>query len=125
MKTERHTTEMSKVEAPKAPTNLNSPAISTSEDGKEVYTSVGQAASSSASSPQTVASLSAPAPEPVVEEEDDIAIAVSPGQTCLRKGCGVAFVSDEVNRHGNGPGTACRYHPSPVCPQYTHHISVD
>ncbi|KAF7311544.1 hypothetical protein MKEN_01056800 [Mycena kentingensis (nom. inval.)] len=56
-----------------------------------------------------------PAPAPVVEEEDDLEAVVSPGTTCKRKGCGVAFVSNEENRLGDGQGTVCTYHPkSPI-----------
>jgi len=46
-------------------------------------------------------------------EEDDLSIQVTPGTICKRKGCGVAFVSDEVNRLGEGDGTVCVYHPQP------------
>lgn len=57
----------------------------------------------------------APAPPaPVVEEEDDPTIPVKVGTTCRRKGCGVAFESDDVNRIGDGEGTVCTYHPAPV-----------
>jgi hypothetical protein len=54
-------------------------------------------------------------PPPVVEEEeDDLTISVARGTICKNKGCGVAFVSDEVNRLGDGEGTICSYHPKPV-----------
>jgi len=52
-------------------------------------------------------------PPPVVEEQDDLSVIVPPGTTCRRKGCGVAFVSDEENRLGDGEGTRCTYHPAP------------
>jgi len=50
-------------------------------------------------------------PQPVVEEEDDLAVPVAPGKICTRRACGVAFVSDEVNRQGDGEGAVCTYHP--------------
>jgi hypothetical protein len=53
-------------------------------------------------------------PPVVVEEEDDLATSVAQGTICKHKGCGVAFVSDEVNRLGDGEGTICNYHPKPV-----------
>ncbi|TRM62714.1 HSP20-like chaperone [Schizophyllum amplum] len=52
-----------------------------------------------------------PAPPPVVEEEDDLSAPVAPGTICRHKGCGLAFVSDEENRLGEGEGTTCTYHP--------------
>lgn len=56
-------------------------------------------------------------PPPVVEEEEeeeDLTISVAQGTICKRKGCGVAFVSDEVNRLGDGEGTVCSHHPKQV-----------
>ena len=53
-------------------------------------------------------------PPPPVVEEDDLTISVAQGTICKHKGCGVAFVSDEVNRLGDGEGTICSYHPKPV-----------
>jgi hypothetical protein len=50
----------------------------------------------------------------VREEEDDVTVPVDPGTICRRKGCGAAFVSDSVNRLGDGEGTVCTYHPSDV-----------
>jgi hypothetical protein len=52
-------------------------------------------------------------PVPVVEI-DDLTKEVAIGTMCRRKGCGVTFVSDEVNRQGEGEGTVCFYHPLPV-----------
>ncbi|KIY43625.1 CS-domain-containing protein [Fistulina hepatica ATCC 64428] len=53
------------------------------------------------------------APPPVIEEEDDLDVAVEVGKLCRHKGCGIAFVSDEVNRIGDGAGTVCIYHSMP------------
>ncbi|KAF9239585.1 chord-domain-containing protein [Melanogaster broomeanus] len=57
------------------------------------------------------------APAPVVttqpEDEDDLSVTVAAGTPCSRKGCGVAFVSDEENRIGDGEGVVCSYHPAP------------
>lgn len=58
-------------------------------------------------------------PPPVAEEEDDLSTSVPLGTTCRRKGCGLAFVSDEENRLGDGEGTRCTYHPAPVRPLIT------
>ena len=52
-------------------------------------------------------------PAPVLEE-DDLNATVPPGTVCRRKGCGVTFISDEVNRQGDGEGAVCHYHPLPV-----------
>lgn len=53
-----------------------------------------------------------PPPEP--EEEDDTSVSVSVGTVCRRNGCGEAFVSDQVSRHGDGPESTCVYHPKAV-----------
>jgi hypothetical protein len=81
-------------------------------DGKEVYSSNAQN--------QRIETVAAAVvrPTPVIEEEDDLNIPVSVGTACKHKGCGVAFVSDEVNRKGDGEGTVCTYHPSPVSVLY-------
>ena len=63
------------------------------------------------STPHTDRRPAAPAP---VLEEDDLSTPVPVGTVCRRKGCGVAFISDEVNRQGDGEGTVCQYHPLPV-----------
>ena len=52
-------------------------------------------------------------PVPVVEI-DDLTKEVAIGAMCRRKGCGITFISDEVNRQGEGEGTVCFYHPLPV-----------
>jgi len=86
-----------------------------SADGKEVYTS-----SSARSRPQEPAKSSGavpvapPAPTEKVEEEDDLAATVPEGTPCQRAGCKVAFVSNEENRIGDGPGAKCVYHPGAV-----------
>ncbi|KIL69623.1 hypothetical protein M378DRAFT_68757 [Amanita muscaria Koide BX008] len=61
---------------------------------------------------QTLIKESPPSP-PEPEEEDDLSTPAVPGAPCKRKGCGVTFVSDEVNRQGDGEGTVCVYHPKP------------
>ncbi|KAF9262169.1 chord-domain-containing protein [Marasmius fiardii PR-910] len=48
-----------------------------------------------------------------IEEEDDLDASVQAGTPCKRKGCKTTFVSDEVNRKGEGEGTKCVYHPMP------------
>ncbi|KAJ7837001.1 chord-domain-containing protein [Mycena olivaceomarginata] len=111
--TERHTAEAPKVEAPKpsASTNLTM----TESGGQEVYSS-GPSKAAAPVQNQPRAAVAAPAPRPtLVEEEDDLSIPVSAGTACKHTGCSVAFVSDEVNRIGDGEGTVCTYHPqSPI-----------
>ncbi|KAJ7702304.1 HSP20-like chaperone [Mycena rosella] len=105
--TERHTNEAQKVEAPKpAATTLT--MTEARSDGKEVY-------SSSSSQNQRIEAVAPAVVRPTVieEEEDDLNTPVSVGTACKHKGCGVLFVSDELNRTGDGEGTMCTYHPSP------------
>ncbi|GLB35085.1 putative CHORD [Lyophyllum shimeji] len=103
---DRHTAEAPKVEAPKsAPTTSFS--VSDLPSGKEVYSTSATTAVPSAPDP------SPPPPRPVVEEEDDLSVPVAPGTVCRRNGCKTAFVSDAVNRLGDGEGTVCTYHPAP------------
>jgi len=89
-----------------------------SADGKEVYTS--SSSSAGRSGPQEPAKLSAavpvaqPVPAEKVEEEDDLETTVPSGTPCQRAGCKVAFVSDEENRIGDGPGAKCVHHPGAV-----------
>ncbi|KAG7086643.1 hypothetical protein E1B28_002584 [Marasmius oreades] len=53
-------------------------------------------------------------PHPIqIEEEDDLDVPVQEGTPCKRKGCKTTFVSNEVNRKGEGEGTKCVYHPMP------------
>ena len=89
--------------------------MSLDAEGKEVFTTRGASkpAASTPASNTAVDATSAP-PPPVVEEEDDLSVSVAPGTVCKRKGCGVAFVSNEENRIGDGEGTVCVYHPMPV-----------
>lgn len=108
--TECHTTETPKVEPPKAvplttvPSEVN-PKFTMSESvaGQEIYTTA---------LPQPKIQ-STPASTVLVEEEDDHSKSVSLGTVCRRKGCGTKFVSDEVNRLGDGEGTVCKYHSAP------------
>ncbi|KAG0043575.1 hypothetical protein BGZ83_011260 [Gryganskiella cystojenkinii] len=91
------------------PASTPSPAPKTVEkNGTEVYGTAAPVA------PKPVASP-APAPvvaEPVVEEEDDLSVPVPAGKTCKRRGCGHAFVSEEVSR---GADVVCQYHSgSPI-----------
>ncbi|KAH7909252.1 chord-domain-containing protein [Hygrophoropsis aurantiaca] len=103
-------------EVPKTATSTQQPlpnvnlTMTKSPGGKEVYSStpVKPAATRTPSAAPLQAEKA-----PVVEDEDDLTIPISPGALCRRKGCGVAFVSDEVNRLGDGDGTVCSYHPAP------------
>lgn len=105
-----HTDEAPQVPAP-APkassANINL-TLKETQDGVEVYSSnVHKPAAPKPSSPPLVEA-------PVVEDEDDLSVPVTPGTICKRKGCGVAFVSDQVNRIGDGDETICTYHPAAV-----------
>lgn len=107
---DRHTAEPQQAESEASKKQTITPNVTLAESTptKEVYTTTLPAA-------QSITPARSPAPPtPVVEEEDDPSAPVNPGTTCRRKGCGVQFVSDEVNRLGDGDGTACQYHPSPV-----------
>jgi hypothetical protein len=79
-----------------------------SKGGQEVY-SIARPGPVPAQTPAPVVTLT-----PQAEAEDDPSVTVAPGTLCKRKGCGVAFVSDEENRTGDGEGTICTYHPAPV-----------
>jgi len=81
-------------------TRPDGPAPTTSGPVSETFTS------------QTKPRPPPPAPAPIVEEEDDLSVPVSAGTTCKRNGCKAEFVSDEVNRLGDGEGTVCTYHPA-------------
>lgn len=85
----------------------------TASDGTEVYSSSDASRAPTRRMEETVATAA-----PINEEEDDLNIPVSIGTTCKHMGCGVAFVSDELNRKGDGEGTVCTYHPSPVSPSF-------
>ncbi|OAX38904.1 chord-domain-containing protein [Rhizopogon vinicolor AM-OR11-026] len=102
-----HTDEAPKVPAPapKVSSNVNV-TLKETKDGAEVYSSnAPKVASPKPSSPT-------PVEAPVVEDEDDLSVPVTVGTICKRKGCGVAFVSDEVNRIGDGNEAVCTYHPA-------------
>jgi len=104
---DRHTDEAPKIEVPKPSSTATFSVSESDASGKEAYTSHGKA-SISIPSPSP-----SPAPAPLVEEEDDLSVAVDPGTSCRRNGCQVTFVSDEINRQGDGEGTVCVYHPAP------------
>jgi len=82
------------------------------EPGKEVFTTVGAKPSAFSASPKNAPPPVEPAPV-IVEDEDDTSIPVAVGTICRRTGCGAEFVSDEVNRVGDGEDTVCTYHPAP------------
>jgi hypothetical protein len=86
--------------------------MSETVDGKEVYSST--PVKSGTPRGNVPAAPARVTPAPIIEEEDDLNTPVKPGTSCLRKGCGAVFVSDEINRTGDGPGSICMYHPSPV-----------
>jgi len=111
--TERHTDEAPRVEAPK-PTSSTNLTMTTDTDGQEVYSSGPSTAPKQTIQNQPIEAVAtAPVRAPVVEEEDDLSTPVGVGTACKHKGCSVSFVSDEVNRIGDGEGTVCTYHPSP------------
>ncbi|KAF9928156.1 hypothetical protein FBU30_002612 [Linnemannia zychae] len=80
---------------------------SVDKNGTEVY---GSTPSSKSATPKPASPpVATPAPaEPVVEEEDDLSVPVPAGKTCLRRGCGQTYVSEEISR---GPKVSCQYHP--------------
>jgi len=100
-----HTDETPQVEAPKPSASANL-KMTASNKGKEVY-------SSQSTLKEDTVPVSSSTPT-VEEEEEDLDAPVKPGTICRHKGCGTAFVSDEVNRKGGGEGTICTYHPAPV-----------
>jgi len=83
----------------------------TTADGKEVFQVAGAPPSGANVSSVPIERPATPAPPAL--EVDDLNIPVTVGTSCIRKGCGVTFVSDEVNRQGDGEGTICHYHPLP------------
>ncbi|KAI6126199.1 chord-domain-containing protein [Pisolithus croceorrhizus] len=92
----------------KVPT-LGHLTMTKSSQGLEVYsTSTVKSAAGSAATVVTATQI-----DPPVEEEDDLRASVIPGTICRRRGCGVAFVSDQENRVGDGTGSVCTYHPAP------------
>ncbi|KDQ60662.1 hypothetical protein JAAARDRAFT_31637 [Jaapia argillacea MUCL 33604] len=46
-------------------------------------------------------------------DEDDLETPVPTGTKCRRKGCEVAYVSDEIHRRPDGEGAVCTYHTMP------------
>ncbi|KAJ3508026.1 hypothetical protein NLJ89_g5980 [Agrocybe chaxingu] len=85
----------------------------TTADGKEVFQVGGvNPVSGSAAVSSAVPAERPTEPTPVLEV-DDLNTPVAVGTTCRRKGCGVTFVSDEVNRQGDSEGAVCHYHPLP------------
>ncbi|KAG1748980.1 chord-domain-containing protein [Suillus paluster] len=103
-----HTDEAPQVPVPAPATKTSSTGASLTmkeaKDGVEIYSS----GAPKVASPKP--SIPLPMEAPVVE--DDLSVPVTPGTICKRKGCGTAFVSDEVNRIGDGDETICTYHPA-------------
>ncbi|KDR81478.1 hypothetical protein GALMADRAFT_239443 [Galerina marginata CBS 339.88] len=104
---EGHTTE-----TPVAPAAQPKPAATVSTlktpDGTEIFQLDALRANIPAASLRVEESAAAP-----ILELEDLNRPVEVGTACRRKGCQTTFVSDEVNRHGDGEGTVCRYHPLP------------
>jgi hypothetical protein len=107
-----HTDEAIQMEAPKSSPNVNI-KMTESPGGQEIYSSTPVQENTSDDNVAPALSRSTPSPA-IVEEEDDLDALVKPGTACLHKGCGTMFVSDELNRKGDGPEAVCTYHPSPV-----------
>lgn len=101
-----------KVEVTAADSKPATPApVAVQSNGTEVYGSAPATPKSVTPKPATPAPAAA-APEPIVEEEDDLSVPVAVGKTCLRRGCGQTYASEEVSR---GAKVECQYHPgSPV-----------
>ncbi|KIJ17265.1 hypothetical protein PAXINDRAFT_175795, partial [Paxillus involutus ATCC 200175] len=102
-------TEAVQQAVPRAPKSAATETLTMMESkgGQEVY-SIARPGPVPAQTPAPVVTLT-----PQAEAEDDPSVTVAPGTLCKRKGCGVAFVSDEENRTGDGEGTICTYHPAP------------
>jgi hypothetical protein len=101
------------VEAPKPSSNATL-KVTESTAGTEVFSSSPFPITSPR--PSTASPITASAtPSPVIEE-DDLDVPVNAGTKCRRNGCGTVFVTDDVNRKGDGDGTVCTYHPAPVSP---------
>lgn len=105
-----HTTEGPKPQKPTSASTV-APQASIVTDGKEVFTTAALV-SSLPSTPKPA--TPAPAPPPVIEEEDDLSIPVQPGTRCRRNGCMAEFVDEEKSRTGEDEGAICTYHPSSV-----------
>ncbi|KIJ69581.1 hypothetical protein HYDPIDRAFT_124193 [Hydnomerulius pinastri MD-312] len=105
-------TEAAPQAVPQAPTPASTSTLTMTEsaDGKEVYSTAKAVPKENSTS--AIAAPLAPPPPPA-EDEDELSVPATTGTLCKRKGCGVAFVSDEENRIGDGEGTVCTYHPAP------------
>ncbi|KAG0705347.1 chord-domain-containing protein, partial [Suillus ampliporus] len=102
-----HTDEAPQVPTPATKTSSAGATLTMKEkDGVEVYSS----GAPKVASPKP--SIPPPVEAPIVEDEDDLSVPVTSGTICKRRGCGAAFVSDEVNRIGDGDETVCTYHPA-------------
>ncbi|KAI0082772.1 chord-domain-containing protein [Panus rudis PR-1116 ss-1] len=107
-----HTDEAPKVNPKVTKQSPNVDLKSTKVGDKETYTTSSATAVPSTAT-VTVASTAPAEPlPPPEEEEDDPTVPIPPGTMCRRKGCGKAFVSDEVSR-GEGSESTCTYHPLP------------
>ncbi|KAG0214497.1 hypothetical protein BGX28_001951 [Mortierella sp. GBA30] len=99
--------EKVEVPSPAAPS-----ATTTEKNGTEVYGSTPAPAVAAAPAAPKPAAAAPAAAEPIVEEEDDLSLPVAIGKTCMRRGCGQTYVSEEESR---GDKVVCQYHPgSPV-----------
>ncbi|KAG6832678.1 hypothetical protein H0H92_012250 [Tricholoma furcatifolium] len=94
---DRHTAEAPQAEAPKAPPTTSF-TVSQSSTGKETFSSGNQSLPPSLPPQPAI-------PTPIVIEEDDLTVVVAPGTACRRTGCKTTFISDVVNRQGDGEGT--------------------
>ncbi|KAF9567585.1 chord-domain-containing protein [Agrocybe pediades] len=108
---EGHTTEAQAAPAASATTSSKITSVQTTADGKETF-QVGSAKATPNLAAFAPPEKPVPAPAPILEV-DNLNEKVTPGTPCRRKGCSTKFVSDEVNRYGDGEGTVCRYHPLP------------
>ncbi|GAW06300.1 cord and cs domain protein [Lentinula edodes] len=108
VETDRHTNDVPDPES-KAPVAFTAEKEVAKAPSKVLEVS---AASSDPAPPPATAKV-VPATLPVVTEEDDLSVSITPGTSCRRKGCSVTFISDDENRLGDGEGTRCKYHPAP------------
>ncbi|KAF8636509.1 hypothetical protein AX17_003323 [Amanita inopinata Kibby_2008] len=103
--TDQHSEDAPQPEAQKSQVSANITSIE-SKSGAEVYT-IGH------HKIDQISQIPSTPPPAIAEEEDDPTILVVPGTICKHRGCAVVFISDEVNRLGDGEGTVCTYHPRP------------
>jgi hypothetical protein len=87
---------------------------SVNAEGRETYATTPSESQKSSTFTVMTPSLKPEPPLPVQDDEDDTSVPVAPGTPCKRRGCGVTFISEEESRIGEGEGTICNYHPSPV-----------